>query len=128
MDKTGDKLMHDAINSVAHESFHAYQLYKGSSINTIHSEVKAYLYAYALSFNKNKPIQNLLYSSFLVNDFNFVVDQVLYSKDFNKNYFNQIVKEFKCKSSLMIYGVYDNLELSSPHQKYLLIQFYPLIP
>jgi RHS repeat-associated protein len=126
-ENTDDKLMY-AINAIAHESFHAYQLYKGSSVNTIHSEVEAYLYAYALSFNKNKPIQNLLYSSFLVNDFNFVVDQVLYSKDFNKNYFNQIVKEFKCKSSLMIYGVYDNLELSSPHQKYLLIQFYPLIP
>ena len=126
-ENTDDKLMY-AINAVAHESFHAYQLYKGSSINTIHSEVEAYLYAYAVNFRKEKPVYNLLYSSFLTNDFNFVIDQVLYSKDFNQNYFNQIVKEFKCKSSLMIYGVYDNLELSSSHQKYLLIQFYPLIP
>ena len=43
---SSNKKLINAVNAIAHESFHAYQLYKSSSINTIHSEVEAYIYGY----------------------------------------------------------------------------------
>lgn len=64
IDNTLNSDSYNAPMYIAHESFHAYQLYKGSMIGTWHSEVEAYLYSYAVFDRLGKVAQNMLLPKF----------------------------------------------------------------
>ena len=106
IDETIENKMKIAIESIAHESFHAYQLYKGSSINTIHSEVEAYIYMDIINYRLFDIFPTSLYSR---NNHNASYDSLLYSiyydPSFNIQKFDILVNQFKSFSKTAREGV-----------------------
>lgn len=104
-------------------------IYKGSSINTIHSEVEAYIYMDIINYRLFDIFPISLYSRDHPNaSYDSLLHSIYYAPSLDIQKFNILVNQFKSFSKENENGTYTNLNLKTSNTKYLLTHFYPLIP
>ena len=114
------------LQNISHELFHAYQYETfGGSVQSISSEVEAFLFAYsvAFQFNPESVTKTRLESVNYNEDYNKALHSLMEGVDFEKN-FNIIVRNFKKEAEANHSGLYDNFRVYS--NSYLINSFLPI--
>jgi len=123
------------LNTVAHESFHAYQYENGTGGANINNEVEGYLFGTAVetqyAFNKGAGSfgsGNVGRDNSFGKSYEKAMDDLLFSGELNIKSFKTAVDNFKNGSTKNREGVYKNFSVKPIDPKKILIsKFYPLI-